>query len=90
VGLAGGIRDPVRFAATQAAHRSSLVIDGLPRPSFRARHAVEAACAWGRGLVWPFSREEPNGNHPFYAVVAMAGEVLTPAGRRWRGRGGVR
>jgi hypothetical protein len=29
---------------------------------------------------WPFAREEPNGHPPFYAEVALAGDVLTP----WR------
>lgn len=29
---------------------------------------------------WPFAREEPHGHPPFYALVALAGDVLTP----WR------
>lgn len=29
---------------------------------------------------WPFAREEPHGHPPFYAVLGLAGDVLTP----WR------
>ena len=30
---------------------------------------------------WPFGREEPHGHPPFYAILGLAGEVLSP----WRG-----
>lgn len=29
---------------------------------------------------WPFAREEPHGHPPFYAILGLAGDVLTP----WR------
>jgi len=32
------------------------------------------------GWFWPFAREEPHGHPPFYAWVALAGDVVTP----WR------
>jgi hypothetical protein len=28
---------------------------------------------------WPFAREEPHGHPPFYALVALLGETLSPA-----------
>ncbi|WP_169977294.1 glycosyltransferase family 39 protein [Tautonia rosea] len=30
---------------------------------------------------WPFAREEPHGHPPFYAILGLIGDVLTP----WRG-----
>ncbi len=30
---------------------------------------------------WPFAREEPHGHPPFYALLGLAGDLLTP----WRG-----
>lgn len=73
--------DPARFAATWTPPSRELVQSvGAPPPrrdqvSTRARLLFDpAVLAW----FWAFAREEPHGHPPFYALVGLVGDVLTP------------
>src|SRR5437868_190494 len=78
----GALADPEGFAASWSAPRVELVQDAqLPPPR---RSEVDSlpklfaprAVDW----FWPFAREEPHGHPPFYAIVGLIGDVITP----WR------
>ncbi len=73
--------DPPSFAASWRPPVLELVPDGLRPPTSdevdtRADLLTPRVLAW----FWPFAREEPHGHPPFYALVALIGDVLTP----WR------
>jgi 4-amino-4-deoxy-L-arabinose transferase-like glycosyltransferase len=76
------LRDPAQFAATwrPPAPGSELVQpDGRPAPradeiDTRAKLFEARTLEW----FWPFAREEPHGHPPFYALVALIGDVLAP------------
>jgi 4-amino-4-deoxy-L-arabinose transferase-like glycosyltransferase len=72
------VADPPGFALVQPDREDGRVV---PRP--------DVATIGGRGDLfradvlawfWPFAREEPHGHPPFYALVALVGDVVTP----WR------
>jgi hypothetical protein len=78
------LADPERVAATwQSPSPLEQLVQqaGAPRP---AAHQVDrrgkllfdpAVLGW----FWPFARQEPHGHPPFYALVALAGDLLAPA-----------
>lgn len=76
------LADPARFAASWQPPREELVQSGrldLPPPApaeidTRAKLFDRRALDW----FWPFSREEPHGHPPFYAIVGLAGDLLVP------------
>lgn len=75
------LRDPEAFASTWTPPAIELVQQqGLapPRPdqlNTRAKLLFDSrVVSW----FWPFAREEPHGHPPFYALVGLAGDVLTP------------
>jgi len=75
------LRDPARFASDWRPPASELVQPvGAPPPrrdqvATRARLLLDTrVLAW----FWPFAREEPHGHPPLYALVGLAGDLLTP------------
>jgi 4-amino-4-deoxy-L-arabinose transferase-like glycosyltransferase len=75
------LADPARFAASWTPPAEELVQQvGAPAPrrdqvDTRGKLLFDpAVLAW----FWPFAREEPHGHPPFYALVGLAGDVLTP------------
>jgi hypothetical protein len=77
------LADPARFAAEWRPPAEEYVQQvGAPPPrpdqvDSRAELLTDPqVLAW----FWPFAREEPHGHPPFYALVGLAGDVLTP----WR------
>lgn len=75
------LRDPAGFAATWEPPAIELVQQqgAFPAPPDRRDTLGEllfdpAALAW----FWPFAREEPHGHPPFYALLGLVGDVLTP------------
>lgn len=77
------LTNPQRFAANWQPPTLELVqAQGLPAPS-----AGQVTSRWNLvfdpkvvGWFWPFSREEPHGHPPFYALVGLIGDLVTP----WR------
>lgn len=77
------LADPPAFAARWHPPRLELVQQvGAPPPrrdqiDTRSKLLFDPqVLAW----FWPFAREEPHGHPPFYALVGLLGDVLTP----WR------
>ena len=77
------LADPVRFAADWNPPTVELVQQvGTPPPranqiDTRSKLLFDPnVLAW----FWPFAREEPHGHPPFYALVGLVGDVVTP----WR------
>src|SRR4051794_20627858 len=77
------LSDPDRFAREWTPPAVELVQQvGAPAPhrdqvDTRAKLLFDPkVLAW----FWPFAREEPHGHPPFYALVGLAGDLLTP----WR------
>lgn len=75
------LADPIDFARNWTPPSRELVQqEGAPAPhrdqvDTRARLLFDSrVLAW----FWPFAREEPHGHPPFYALVGMVGDVLTP------------
>jgi 4-amino-4-deoxy-L-arabinose transferase-like glycosyltransferase len=75
--------DPPRFASSWTAPQEELVQKkGAPPPS-RAQINTRTQLLFDPQVLawfWPFAREEPHGHPPFYALVGLTGDVLTP----WR------
>ena len=76
------LEDPPRFASTWQPPVEELVQQvGAPAPrrnqvDTRAKLLLDpAVLAW----FWPFAREEPHGHPPFYALLGLAGDLLTPS-----------
>ena len=77
------LADPIRFASTWEPPSVELVQQvGAPPPrrqqiNTRAKLLFDPeVLAW----FWPFAREEPHGHPPFYALIGLVGDLLTP----WR------
>jgi hypothetical protein len=77
------LRDPAQFAASWPAKvpLEQLVQreDREVRPS--ASDIDRRAKLFRRPMLdyfWPFAREEPHGHPPFYAILGLVGDVLTP------------
>ncbi|WP_337176734.1 glycosyltransferase family 39 protein [Paludisphaera sp.] len=77
----GALRDPAGSAATWAPPAIELVQQqGAPLPPPDRRDTLgellfdPEVLAW----FWPFAREEPHGHPPFYALLGLTGDVLTP------------
>ena len=75
--------NPTEFASNWKPPAEELVQQvGAPPPTrdhVRSRKSLlfdRLVLAW----FWPFAREEPHGHPPFYALVGLAGDLLTP----WR------
>ena len=75
------LADPPGFAARWRPPTAELVQqDGSPPPrpdriDSRGKLLTDPdVLAW----FWPFAREEPHGHPPFYALLGLAGDVLTP------------
>jgi hypothetical protein len=73
------MRDPAGFARTWRPDRLRPVEDRLRAPS-TADVDSRVDLLGGRVLAWfwPFAREEPHGHPPFYALAALAGDVVAP------------
>jgi hypothetical protein len=76
------MRDPVEFARVWVPPTLETVQqDGQPAP--RPAEIDTRGELLGAGAIrwfWPFAREEPHGHPPFYALVGLIGDVVTP----WR------
>ncbi len=74
------VRDPQHFAASWNPRRLAMPIEDRLRPpaanqiNTRSKLFSQPVIAW----FWPFAREEPHGHPPFYALLALIGDVLTP------------
>ncbi|WP_240907220.1 ArnT family glycosyltransferase [Paludisphaera rhizosphaerae] len=75
------LRDPTAFAASWKPPVEELVQqEGAPPPpasrvDSRWKLLTDPdVLAW----FWPFAREEPHGHPPFYALLGLIGDVLTP------------
>lgn len=77
------LADPPAFARTFRPEVPELVQPDIPPrrpPDFSAMTTRGAlfspeAMAW----FWPFARAEPHGHPPFYAIVGLIGDYVTPA-----------
>ena len=74
------VRDPAAFAPTFEPPRINHWRESVRAPrrdqvDARAKLFEPATLAW----FWPFAREEPLCHPPFFALVGMAGDVLTPS-----------
>jgi hypothetical protein len=78
------LRDPVRFAGQWQPPAEELVQqerNQTPPPS-PARLETRSQLLFDRQVLawfWPFAREEPHGHPPFYALLGLTGDVLTPS-----------
>ncbi len=77
------LADPVDFARNWTPPTRELVQqEGAKAPRLeqidtRAKLLFDPqVLAW----FWPFAREEPHGHPPFYALIGLIGDVLTPRG----------
>jgi 4-amino-4-deoxy-L-arabinose transferase-like glycosyltransferase len=75
------LEDPKRFAETWEPPAVELVqqVGAIPPrqeqvDSYRELLFDPQVLAW----FWPFAREEPHGHPPFYALVGLVGDYLTP------------
>lgn len=78
------LRDPSRFAAEWKPPVEELVqqMPGDAPPPRPDQINTRSKLLFDRAVLtwfWPFAREEPHGHPPFYALVGMAGDVLTPS-----------
>ncbi len=73
------LRDPTQFANQWQPDRLRPLEDRRTPPT-RADIDTPGKLLNGRNLAWfwPFAREEPHGHPAFYAVAALAGDLLTP------------
>jgi len=75
------LADPPAFAARWRPPAEELVQQvGTPPPT-PGRIDTRAELLSDPGVLayfWPFAREEPHGHPPFYALVGLVGDVLTP------------
>lgn len=77
------LADPARFAAEWSPPAEELVQQVGAPPPRRDQVDTRAKLLFDPGVLawfWPFAREEPHGHPPFYALVGLGGDVLTP----WR------
>lgn len=80
------LRDPTNFAArwVPPAPQSELVQQDIPfvPPPRRDEIDTTAKLFGPRAMAyfWPFTREEPHGHPPFYAIVGLIGDLVVP---RW-------
>ncbi len=75
------LRDPTRFAAQWQPPVDELVQPlGVPPPG-RQLVGTRFDLIFNTrviGWFWPFARDEPHGHPPFYALLGLIGDVLTP------------
>jgi hypothetical protein len=79
-----GVADPVGFSQHWHPPTDDLVQpDAFPKRPPDPRSLKTRASLFtpeAMEYFWPFSREEPHGHPPFYALVGLAGDAITP----WR------
>jgi hypothetical protein len=78
------LRDPGAFAASwrRPSQAEELLMPDQSSPPFRHQVDTRLELLFDRPVIewfWPFAREEPHGHPPFYALVALAGDWLTPS-----------
>jgi 4-amino-4-deoxy-L-arabinose transferase-like glycosyltransferase len=75
------LADPARFAARWHPPAEELVQQvGTPPPT-RAQIDTRGKLLFDPEVLawfWPFAREEPHGHPPFYALVGLVGDIVTP------------
>ncbi len=79
------LRDPAAFAARwrPPSPAEELLMPDRSSPPRRRQVDTRTKLLFDRRVVewfWPFAREEPHGHPPFYALVGLLGDLLTP----WR------
>src|SRR3954468_22011492 len=75
------LADPPAFAAHWSPPAEELVQQVGARPPGRDQFDTRSRLLFDPGVLawfWPFAREEPHGHPPLYALVGLAGDVLTP------------
>ncbi len=74
------LRQPARFASTWRPPSLELVQADGTRPPQADEIDTRAELLGPRAMnwFWPFGREEPHGHPPFYAILGLAGDLLTP------------
>ena len=77
------LEDPAGFAATwyQPTPLERLIPADDERPPLASAANTRAKLLRWPALdwFWPFARQEPHGHPPFYAIVGLVGDFLTPA-----------
>jgi hypothetical protein len=74
------LRDPQLFATRWDPRAVDVALDDQVHPpqssaiNTRSKLFAPSVIAW----FWPFARAEPHGHPPFYAILALAGDPLTP------------
>ncbi len=74
------VRDPESYAANWNSRRVAISWKDSVRPpraseiNTRSKLFSQHVMTW----FWPFAREEPHGHPPFYALLGLFGDVLTP------------
>jgi 4-amino-4-deoxy-L-arabinose transferase-like glycosyltransferase len=77
-----GLQDPEKFAQTWKPPTIEWVQQaGAPPPTPNQVRTRTQLLFDSRVLAyfWPFAREEPHGHPPFYALIGLIGDVLTPS-----------
>ncbi len=78
-----GLKNPAEFASQWKPPNPELVERRRnEKPPAPDRLDTRAKLLFDRDLLawfWPFAREEPHGHPPFYALVGLVGDVLTPS-----------
>jgi hypothetical protein len=76
------VRDPQRFAATWQKPFFELVLeDQIPLAPPKSHDLDTRGKLFDLRVLewfWPFSREEPHGHPPFYALVGLIGDAVVP------------
>ncbi len=72
--------DPAVAASKWRPERIAPAVEDSVRPPRASEIDTRAKLVSARVLAWfwPFARDEPHGHPPFYAIVALAGDLLTP------------
>ncbi len=75
------LHDPKAFAATWIPPTIELVQpDQVTAPGrFEIDSVKKLFSKRAMDWFWPFAREEPHGHPPFYAILGMVGDLLTPS-----------
>ena len=74
------VRDPELFAARWNPRKLEMALEDQVHPpkasdiNTRSKLFSSRVIAW----FWPFARDEPHGHPPFYALLALVGDGVTP------------
>jgi hypothetical protein len=74
------VRDPEPFAARWNPRTIGVPLDDVVSPPLASEINTRSKLFSARVIrwFWPFARDEPHGHPPFYALLALVGDGLTP------------